>query len=198
VIHPCPFSHGTDLEPGPGFAVVASHLSPTNRGLIDAARRLGASANLVEPTRATALVRPGDVALGRLDVLPSLDGIEPGLWALQELEEAGVRVLNGPAALLAAHDKLATALKLGQAGLPHPCTVQVDEASRPRVEPPVVVKPRFGSWGRDVVACRSRLALARCLRRLRSRAWFQRQGALVQELVAGGPRDLRLIVAGGR
>ena len=54
------------------FAVVASRATPTNT-------RLGA---LLSPAQAIARLRPGDVALGRLDVLPSLHGIEPGLWAL--------------------------------------------------------------------------------------------------------------------
>ena len=192
-----PSGHADVAETVRRFAVVASRVTPTNRRLLEAARGLGVSASLVQPANAAAWLRPGDVALGRLDVLPSLDGVEPGLYALRRLERAGIRVLNGPAALLAAHDKLTTAVKLGLAGLPHPRTVHVAEARRPQLALPVVVKPRFGSWGRDVVACRSRLGLSHCLRRFRSRAWFRRQGALVQELIPAGGRDLRIIVAGG-
>jgi len=80
------------------FAVVASRVTLTNRRLLEAARGLGVSASLVQPANAAAWLRPGDVALGRLDVLPSLDGVEPGLYALRRLERAGIRVLNGPAA----------------------------------------------------------------------------------------------------
>src|SRR5438046_2903645 len=76
------------------FAVVASRATPTNA-------RLGA---LLTPAQAVARLRPGDVALGRLDVSPSLDGIEPGLWALDVLERRGVTVLNGRDALASAHD----------------------------------------------------------------------------------------------
>jgi hypothetical protein len=49
------------------FAVVAHRVTPTNT-------RLGA---VVSPAQAVARLRPGDIALGRLDVLPSLDGVEP-------------------------------------------------------------------------------------------------------------------------
>lgn len=62
---------------------------------------------------------------------------------------------------------------------------------------PVVVKPRFGSWGRDVVLCRSERQLRRWLKRLRKRAWFRHQGALVQQLVPPRGFDLRLVVASG-
>jgi [lysine-biosynthesis-protein LysW]--L-2-aminoadipate ligase len=193
LVHPTDHFH----RAGRRFAIVASRVSPTNRRLLEAARRLGAAASLVDPADATNRIGPGDIALGRLDVRQSLDGVEPGLGALRELERAGTRVLNGPGALLAAHDKLTTALRLGLAALPHPRTVHLDGRGRPDLPLPVVVKPRFGSWGRDVVVCRSRLALRRTLRMLRNRPWFQRQGALVQELVPPIGWDLRIVVAGG-
>jgi glutathione synthase/RimK-type ligase-like ATP-grasp enzyme len=80
----------------------------------------------------------------------------------------------------------------------------------------VVVKPRFGSWGKDVVRCDDADGLRRRLRELEQRRWFRAQGALVQELVPPGVdarsesasadsdhcaaqqvSDLRIIVAGG-
>jgi hypothetical protein len=95
----------------------------TNRGL-EAAATLGIDALALPPEQAARRLRPGDVALGRLDVLldvlPTLDGPEPGLETLRSLEERGVPVLNRAGALLAAHDKLRTALRLGARGLPHP------------------------------------------------------------------------------
>ena len=103
------------------FAVVAHRVTPTNT-------RLGA---VVSPAQAITRLRPGDIALGRLDVLPTLDGVEPGLWALERLAASGVTVLNGRRTLVAAHDKLTTASVLYDAGIAHPRTVHV--ASWPMV-----------------------------------------------------------------
>lgn len=108
-------------------------------------------------------------------------------------------MLNPAPSLVACHDKLQTALRLNRLGVPHPATAHVDwHTPPPRVECPVVLKPRFGSWGRDVWLCESRRQLKRCLRRLSDRNWFRRQGVLVQELIPPAGFDLRVLVAGGR
>src|SRR5882757_8571665 len=126
------------------FAVVAHRVTPTNT-------RLG---TVLTPARAVARLGRGDVALGRLDVLPTLDGIEPGLWALDRLAAAGVTVLNGRRTLVAAHDKLATAEALYASRVSHPFTVHVAPwLPEVELEPPIVLKPRFGSWGQDVLRC---------------------------------------------
>ncbi|MCC6222097.1 MAG: hypothetical protein IT201_01235 [Thermoleophilia bacterium] len=178
--------------------VVAGHTTETNVALVSAFGRLGVESALLRPEQARRHIRRGDVLLGRVDVLPSLEGVEACLWELRRLERYGVRVLNGVGALLASHDKLATALRLGRAGLPHPRTVHLDGGRpSPGLEPPLVLKPRFGSWGRDVVRCESRAAVERELDRLAHQRWFRRHGVLAQELVPPAGRDLRLIVAGG-
>jgi hypothetical protein len=87
---------------------------------------------------------------------------------------------------------------LGAAGIWHPRTFHVVGGLLPAHLPlPCVVKPRFGSWGTDVVLCRSRDELYRALAAVSSKSWWQRHGALVQELVPPVGRDLPLLVAGG-
>ena len=137
----------------PRLGVVAHGESATTAGLVRACTRLGIEASVLPPEHALARLRPGDLALGRLDVRFSLDGVERGLWELRVLEREGVHVLNRASALVATHDKLVTAARLTEAGLPHPTTVHVDSAAQPPLPPPLVLKPRFGSWGRDVVLC---------------------------------------------
>lgn len=65
-------------------------------------------------------------------------------------------------------------------------------------ELPLVLKPRFGSWGRDVERCSTPDELDAALLRLRRKPWFREHGALAQELVEPRGWDLRLVVAGGR
>jgi RimK family alpha-L-glutamate ligase len=179
------------------LAIIAHDVTSTNRRLLGAANAFGLDAVLLTPEQAVRRLRPGDVALGRLDVRPTLDGPERGLSKLRILERRGVVVLNRAGALLAAHDKLATALRLSARALPHPRTAHVDAPADPAFGFPVVVKPRFGSWGRDVTVCRNQPELERCLRGLSRRRWFRRQGALVQELIAPRGYDLRILVAAG-
>lgn len=176
---------------------LAGALSPTNVRLLEAVRDLDLDAALLPVDDVVAHATPGDIVLARLDVLPTLDGVEAGVDRLDELERLGVHVLNPSAALVTAHDKLITAIRLREAGLPHPRTSLVDERVPRHARFPAVVKPRFGSWGRDVVLCRNARGLRDLLIRLRDRDWFVRQGALLQELVPPQGEDLRVIVAGG-
>jgi len=180
------------------FAVVAQRSTPANVSLATAPVP-GVESVLLSPAQALVHLEPGDVALGRLDVLHSLDGMEPGVWALERLAARGVRVLNPPAAVLAAHDKLSTAEALQRAGLPHPRTEALFEDDPiVELELPVVVKPPYGSWGADVFLCTTAEELEACLAGLRERPWFGATGAVVQELVPPLGHDLRCVVAGGR
>jgi [lysine-biosynthesis-protein LysW]---L-2-aminoadipate ligase len=180
------------------IALVAHRHNETNLRLVEAAPP-GVEIAILPPSGTLGLLGPGDAALARLDVLPSLEGIEPGIWEVGRLEADGVHVLNRLRTLLATHDKLQTARILHAASVPHPRTAHViaPRAIAP-IEPPVVVKPRFGSWGRDVTLCESRADLMACLEELSTRPWFRRQGVLVQELIPPLGHDLRLVVAGGQ
>jgi RimK family alpha-L-glutamate ligase len=179
------------------LALVARRRTATNAALAAAAPP-GVDARILDPAQAASLVQRGAIAVGRIDVADALDGPEDGLWALGALAARGVRVLNRAGALLAAHDKLLTARVLGRDGVPHPRTAVVHPGEpAPDWDGPAVVKPRFGSWGRDVELCVDELAFRRHLRSLESRLWFRRHGAIVQELVPPEGFDLRVVVAGG-
>jgi RimK family alpha-L-glutamate ligase len=179
--------------------VVAWKPFPSNLPLVEGWRRLGIRAELLRPVEARRRLGRGDVALARLDVAPGLDGVESGLVEVGALQRRGVRVLNPPAALLAAHDKRETARRLTAAGIRHPRTFHRGRLDEVRaLELPFVLKPRFGSWGRDVMLCRDADELERCLVTVRERSWFRRHGVLVQEFVPPMGYDLRVIVAGDR
>jgi RimK family alpha-L-glutamate ligase len=170
----------------------------TNELLVEAWRELGVPAMLLVPDEARATLASGDVAVGRFDVLRTLDGAEPGLEVLDELAARGVRVLNPSRALLDAHDKLRTAELLVRAGIPQPRTAHHASTSKGiELAPPLVVKPRFGSWGIDVFRCETEQEVDRVLREVADRPWFRRHGALLQELVPPIGFDLRLVVAAG-
>jgi [lysine-biosynthesis-protein LysW]---L-2-aminoadipate ligase len=178
------------------IAIVAARASRTNLRLASAG---GAEWSWLTPKAALEQLGPGDAALGRLDVLPTLDGIDGGLRVLGELEARRVRVLNPAGALLAAHDKLVTARVLEGASLPHPRTRFASAGWEAGAwAGPVVVKPRFGSWGRAVHRCDDGASLAALLGGLGTERWFALHGAIVQELVEPAGHDLRILVAGGR
>lgn len=177
--------------------VVGDPHGETNVGLAARWRELGLVVDVVPGYALTDDIASGAVVLGRLDVLPGLDGVVPGLYRLLRLERRGHRVLNPSFGLVAAHDKLVTARALERAGIRSPTTTHIRQGRRPSLTPPLVVKPRFGSWGRDVIRCDSRLDVARRLEDLAGRPWFIRHGAIVQELVPSAGRDIRLVVAGG-
>ena len=194
------------MTPSPHGAVRREELvgivgwpQPTSERLVEAWRELGIHAGMLSPADASSLLGPHDVAVGRVDVRATLDGVQPGLQVLVELERRGVRVINRVEALMNAHDKLRTARLLTGADLPHPKTahiISLEQATE--IAPPVVVKPRFGSWGIDVFRCETGGDLTRTLAAVSSRPWFVRHGALVQELVPPTGYDLRLVVAAGQ
>lgn len=190
---------GRPHDSGVKFAVVAHRRSATNDALVVAARARGLHSEILAPRRALALLEPGDVALARLDVRESLDGIECGTGELERLAAGGVDVLNPPGTLVVVHDKLLTARALRLAGLPHPHTTLISPALPAAMpELPVVLKPRFGSWGRDVERCTTSEEFEAALVRLQRKPWFREHGALAQELVEPRGWDLRLVVARGR
>src|SRR6188472_4094760 len=87
--------------------VFGSESNATNVELVRRWSQLGFDTSLMSPSDDPP---PGAVVLGRLDVLPTLDGIEPGLRELGDIERQGAAVVLNPAgALISVHDKLVTA-----------------------------------------------------------------------------------------
>lgn len=179
------------------FAVVAHSATKTNLALASAWRS-SKSLGVLDPLEALRLLRPGDVVLGRLDVRRTLDGVERGLSELVELERRGVRVLNRPEALLAGHDKLLSARLLESGLVPTPWTRFLsDDWSELAPRLPLVIKPRFGSWGIDVYRVDEIRELNRLAQELVGRPWLARGGAIAQELIPPIGFDLRVLVAHG-
>jgi RimK family alpha-L-glutamate ligase len=190
---------GGDSTPGPALVAIIGSRQQTNIDLVSAWRERGVPAALLSPHEAKTLLGPGDVAIGRLDVRPTLDGIEDGVELLDDVAWAGAKLLNSRAALVRSHDKLMTARALVAARLPHPKTAHLPHDRAPLgLRPPLVLKPRYGSWEIDVFRCRDDHELTAVLEAVRDRRWFRRGGALLQELVASNGRDIRLVVANGR
>jgi RimK-like ATP-grasp domain len=185
-----------DSVSGRRLAIVARNASSTNRGLLEAAATLGLDALVLPPEQAARRLRTGDVALGRLDVLPTLDGPEPGLATLRSLEEKGVLVLNragAPRCARQAHDR-AQARRARASAPPH--------RSRRRGRRPVARVPRGGEAAlRELGSRRQRVPEPLRARTLPSRPRPQglvsTPGALVQELVQPQGYDLRILVAAG-
>lgn len=177
------------------ISLIAQGFTPANEALARVGCH-GAEWCRLTPAEAFATLTADDCAIGRIDVLPTLDGVDEGLWVLGALEARGVTVLNGAPVLLAAHDKLLTARLLRRAGLPHPRTrlIAGDRPTSP-LPAPVVVKPRFGSWGLGVERCDDEGSLARLLAGLPEEPWYRAHGAIVQELVPPLGFDLRIVVA---
>src|SRR5574340_1038158 len=171
----------------------------TNVRIVFAWRQFGVDARVLWPREALELLGPGDIAVGRLDARPTLDGVEPGLECLDELQSRGVRLLNTSSAILACHDKLETARLLDEGSVPHPVTIHVHPGRPlPPLPVPCVVKPRYGSWGQDVLRARTTEELDRVLELVAHRPWWKQHGAIVQELVTDAHRDVRVVVAGDR
>ena len=68
----------------------------------------------------------------------------------------------------------------------------------PELNAPLVIKPRFGSWGDDVIRCDTDEEIDAALSLVYTRPWFTATGAVAQKLVYPRGYDLRIIVAAGQ
>ena len=101
------------IEPIDGFVLIANDLTATNELLLDALRRAAPGARFVRPADLATVVTPAR-GVARLDVTRNMTGLEDGFTELRRFERSA-DVMNPASALIACHDKLATARLLGRA-----------------------------------------------------------------------------------
>ena len=204
VASPTPPRHRIDAHAEPArsapsgmkFAVVAHRRSETNDALVAARAASGLRLRAARPRDA---LRPSSPETSRSDgstSAKSSTASRAGPASSSGSRPAACDVLNPPAALVAAHDKLLTARVLRRAGVPHPRTWLIAEAIPPPApELPVVLKPRFGSWGRDVVLCPTAdeldAELAGCAEAVVPRARRARAGARPAARLGSAPHRRR-------
>jgi len=118
-----------------------------SRRLAEAARVLGVDYAASIHFPGYPFSRAGDFCAGHVALLRG----ELPLELYEELESAGITVVNGAAATALAADKLLQARRYGAIGADHPRTAPLDtSAASPPIDMPLVVKPRFGMMGRGV------------------------------------------------
>lgn len=115
----------------------------------------------------------------------------------EALESICPVVVNGSAAVALAGDKAASAERFAAIGARHPRTVAVDPGSgEPPLEPPFVLKPRFGKMGRGVELVETADAWLAVAGGLRGGPGSAVDGYIAQEYVmASHGRDLRFFFA---
>lgn len=153
-----------------------------------------------------SLLAAGDERLEDYDLLfvraipgGSLEQIIFRMDALHRLEQAGVRIVNGPKVIERTVDKYYTSALLAAAGLPTPPTIVTEQfeeamAAFEALGGDVVVKPLFGSEGRGMVRVSDPDTAYRVLRALE----MGRYVFYLQAFVPHGLEDLRLFCLGGR
>lgn len=128
--------------------------------------------------------------------------MQRAVYAASVREAAGVRAINGSAAILLAGDKVLTLGRLKRAGLRFPETLvafsaEAAEKAGAIIGYPAIDKPPVGSWGRLVALVKD----SQCLRSVvEHRELLPSQTArthVIQRYVDGGRVDYRVLVLGG-
>lgn len=176
--------------------------------------RRGHDAEMVHPDQLVTEVVAGRVVVHPFDpqrlpdavVLTMSTDHVPAVHSAAQLERAGVPVVNRPAAVLAASDKLQTALTLVAAGVPVPhalgvVSIEAAQAHAARIGYPLVLKAADGAEGNQVRYVREPSELASAIRELRAsmrQLLTDRTPLLLQEVVHRSlGRDRRIFVVNG-
>ena len=157
------------------IAVLAWRPGLSNGQLVAAWRSRGLDAALVSP--ADARERASTAATPRSYASTSSRPSTPASRASRSAARSCTRACASSTARRRSSPRTTSCrrrIALGAAGIPHPCHGHVtDPLELPALEPPLVLKPRFGSWGRDVLLCRTRAELAAAATVLPERQWFR-------------------------
>lgn len=177
--------------------------SPSNLRLLAAFSERGLDPRAVHPVALPAHIPPALRSPGRAAeagvLLCRLPSGTPASWLLPArlAERGGQRFLNRPSALVTAHDKPATLLRLAQAGLPVPPTLCVvrDGPSDLDALPGerFVVKPVAGASGHGVTVGLGRAAASAC-----AAAFADASGPVLVQPLLGEGLDRRLFLVGER
>jgi RimK family alpha-L-glutamate ligase len=142
---------------------------------------------------------PGGIASAAVDPGPAdrLEEVIFGMDVLGRIAARGTPVINAPTALEAAIDKYLSLARLGAAGLPVPRTIVAQNAAEvtqawEALGRDCVVKPLFGSRGRDIERFTGPADIARWLAARIGRRFV----AYLQEYVRHPGWDARLLVVG--
>ena len=177
-----------------------------NRRLLAAAESRGHRAVLIHPYRSwPAVVGNAPAFCGdpvSVELLLPRQGAEIGassLTLIEQAEQAGIMVVNGPDAIRLAASKYRTARALSAVGIPVPDAVLINTPDAVQSAAaavggfPLVVKPVSGRQGEGVFLAPD----AASLRRYLAAAGDLRRGIIVQRFIPpAGRRDLRILVLG--
>lgn len=184
----------------PRIGLVASRVRYEEKRIIDTAKSLGIALSRIDsrtflPTDEASIESP-QVYLNR--EISSSRGDLVG----HTLEAHGIRLINPSNAQSVANDKWRTQLILSLSGVQTPRTFAVSSMANlidatTRIPPPWILKPRNGSWGKNVALAKD-FATAQSLYEYCIRLPDpESRIILVQEYIADA-QDLRTIVVGGK
>jgi [lysine-biosynthesis-protein LysW]--L-2-aminoadipate ligase len=122
-----------------------------------------------------------------------------GMYAARMLESQGVRTVNLHRAIATCGDKVLTTMALAQHGVPTPKTAVVFSRDMAltvmeKMDYPVIVKPRVGSWGRLMAKVNDREAAEAVLEH--KSALGQGDTYYIQTYIDKPGRDIRTLVVG--
>ncbi len=168
------------------------------KAILESLRSLGARVETVRP--GTGPLRIGQQgAVSDIAVVRNVS-LSNALSSAFIAESWGLEPVNSSWTIYVAGDKIATLSLLARSGVPIPRTEVLqyrESAGGIEMEPPWVVKPVLGSWGRMVALARDRIELEQLLEYKEALRGLYSRVHIVQEYVEKPGRDIRVFTLGG-